>query len=137
MAEARSWLGTPVRWEASVKGVGADCRGLLAGAARECGRPEALEIEARLVGYSRRIDEQALVRGLNRLFDPVADCEEARPGDVLAFRINRKIQHLGIANGQRGMIHAYMSDPAQVVEVPLGTFWAARLAGIWRWRDGD
>lgn len=136
---ALGWVGTPVRWEASLKGKGADCRGLLSGAARECGRPEADELEARVVGYSRRIDEVALVAGLNRLFDPVP-VDKLQRGDVLAFRVQRIVQHLGIYTGdgtKHRMVHAYMGDPAVVIDVPLSEFWRHRLAGAWRWRDGN
>ena len=131
---AREWVGTPFIWEASLKGIGADCRGVLSGAARDAGRPEANEIEAKVVGYSRRIDEKALMAGLDRLFDRVEDME---PGDIIGFRIQRKFQHLAIYTGEGKMVHAYSGDPHQVIETPMGTFWTNRIAGIWRWRDGD
>lgn len=142
---AKGWVGTPFRWEASLKGVGADCRGVLSGVARECNRPEADEIEARVVGYSRRIDERRLVEGLDRLYDRVALGDHVpatllRPGDVLGYRIQRKLQHLGIYTGDRVrhmMVHAYSGDPAQVIEAQLGRFWLGRLAGVWRWRSVD
>ncbi len=35
VAEARSWIGTPYRHQASLKGVGCDCLGLLRGVWRE------------------------------------------------------------------------------------------------------
>jgi NlpC/P60 family putative phage cell wall peptidase len=138
MRVAREWLGTPFHWEASVKGVGCDCRGLLAGVARELGRPEAAAIEANLVGYSRRIDEVALLAGLDRLFDPRSAAPEL--GDVLAFRIpvlrSRKVQHLGLYAGNDRVIHAYSRDPAQVIESPIAGMaaQAIELAGVWRWK---
>lgn len=139
-AEARTWTGTPFRWEASLKGIGADCKGLLAGAARACGLPEGDELEARVVGYSRTINPAKLEAGLDRLFDRQADGAIMEPGDVLAFRIRGKVQHLGIYTGdghRHTMVHAYSGNPAQVVEVPLGRFWMNRLAGVWRWRRVD
>ena len=133
VAEAREWIGTPVVWEASLKGIGCDCRGLVAGVARELGWPEGSAFEAGIVGYSRRIDGEQLVAGLDRLFDRV---EKPEPGDILAFRIWKTVQHLAIHNGER-MIHAYLGEPAQVVSVPIDHHWQKRLAGIWRWRDGS
>ena len=133
-AAAREWIGTPFHWEASVKGVGCDCRGLLAGVARDCGRPEANEIEARVVGYSRRIDEAALVAGLDRLFRSRKG--EPKAGDVLAFRIRDKVQHLGIMVTGGRFVHAYSLDPRQVIETPLAGLWLDRLAGVWGWRRG-
>lgn len=132
---ARQWLGTPFKWEASLKGVGCDCRGLLTGVAREYGRPEANEIEALVVGYSRRIDEAELLAGLDRLFDRLPDGTEPEANDIIAFRIKGKVQHLALCPEPGRMIHAYSGDPACVVEVPLRLFWKRRIAGVWRWRD--
>lgn len=142
VAEAREWVGTPVVWEASLKGKGCDCRGLIAGVARELGRCEAAEIEARIVGYAGRIDETELLSGLARLFDPV-QLDERRAGDVLAFRYPARhgrremtVQHLAIDAGENGrMVHAYMGEPAIVLEVPLDRFWSRRLHSAWRWRE--
>lgn len=136
VAIAREWIGTPVKWEASLKGKGCDCRGLLAGVARELGRPEANEIEANLVGYAGRIDEAKLLAGLDRLFNPIA---VPGAGDILALRLpdrfgRRRVQHLAIHAGDGRMIHAYFGDPALVCEVPIGGFWGRRIAGAWAWR---
>ena len=45
-ATAEQWIGTPFHWQAQVQGVGCDCKGLVAGVARDCGRAEADELEA-------------------------------------------------------------------------------------------
>ena len=102
--------------------------------ARDCGRPEANEIEARVVGYSRRIDEAALVAGLDRLFRSRKG--EPKAGDVLAFRLRDKVQHLGIMVTGGRFVHAYSLDPRQVIETPLAGLWLDRLAGVWGWRRG-
>lgn len=147
VAAARQWLGTPFHWEASVRGVGCDCRGLLTGVARDLGRPEARAIEANVVGYSRRIDSDLLMAGLGRVFALRHRYDAIAPGDILAFRIGRRdrVQHLGImgakdAKGADRFIHAHSADPAQVIETPLdalfqGRSWVDRLAGVWTWRD--
>lgn len=127
---AQNWKQTPFVWEASLRGVGCDCRGLLTGVARDCGRPEAETVEANLVGYSRRIDETALLAGLDRLF---VRKDAPQPGDILAFRIRDKVQHLGICTGNR-FVHAYSLPPRQVIETPLSGIWLNRLAGVWAWR---
>ena len=139
LATAREWLGTPVRWEASLKGVGCDCRGLLAGVCRENGWPEGDSLWGTMVGYSRRVDERVFLEGLDRLFLrvwPTAPLLEAKPlaGDILAFRIKGRAQHLAIATGDGRMVHAYQTTPAQVIEQDIGTFWGNRLAGVWTWR---
>lgn len=131
MAEAREWIGTPVRWEASVKGVGCDCRGLVSGVARALGWAEGDAFEAGVAGYARNIREAELLAGLDRLFDRVS---EPQAGDILAFRIKHKVQHLAICAGGGRMIHAYLTTPSQVVDVSIGEYWQRRLAGVWRWR---
>lgn len=143
LAAARSWIRTPVRWEQSLKGVGCDCRGLVAGAARDVGLAEAGEIEASIVGYAGRIREANLLAGLARLFDPVP-LADRRAGDVLAFRYPARfgramtVQHLAIDAGANGrMVHAYMGEPALVLEVPIDRFWTRRLHSAWRWRERE
>lgn len=129
---AREWIGTPFHWGASVKGVGCDCRGLIAGVARECGRSEAGEWEATWKGYGQKAPAAKLRDGLARLFDPVADME---PGDILLLRIGRTPQHLAIYAGDGRMIHTYAKGPGRVIEVPMGSVWTAAVTSAWRWRN--
>lgn len=130
-----TWIATPFHWEACLKRVGVDCKGVLRGVAIDCGRPEAEAIEARVIGYSRRIDEAAFLAGLDRVFVRQPDGCELQPGDVLAFRIQGKVQHVALHSFGDRFIHAYSGTPRQVVEVTLGQFWRNRLAGVWGWRD--
>lgn len=139
VAEARSWIGTPFHWEASVKGVGCDCKGLLAGVARACGRGEGDSIEALLGGYSRRIDGAALRAGLARLFLPVQPRADWHPGDILQLAVGatRAPVHLALYAGAGTMIHTYSKGPAAVIEVPLGQVWRAAVVSAWRWKSLD
>ncbi len=150
---ALGWRGTPVKWEASLKGEGCDCRGLVAGVAREHDWPEAQAFEAAAVGYHKAgVNEAMLVAGLDRLFDrvagaslgdpdPAAAIAALAPGDILSFRIGKqpRVQHLaiysGTFHGAPRMIHAYFGRPAIITRVPLDTYWRHRFAGAWRWRD--
>ena len=135
---AKTWLGTPFHWEASLKGVGCDCRGLLTGIARDLGRPEAETIEANVVGYGKgRIREGELLAGLDRVFVRRPEGSAPEPGDVLAFRIKRRVQHLALAIGDGRLIHARSGDPAQVAYGRIDGLedQAIHLAGVWAWRD--
>ena len=86
LAEARAWLGTPYRHQASVRGAGCDCLGLLRGVWRALygAEPEAMppytpdwdEVERREVLF------RAAGRHLREV--PVG---AALPGDVLLFRM--------------------------------------------------
>ncbi len=53
---ARGWIGTPYRHQASLKGVGADCLGLMRGVWREIygGEPETVPAYSAGLGRGRR-----------------------------------------------------------------------------------
>lgn len=135
--EALSWIGTPFRWQQSTKGEGADCKGLVAGVARELGRPEAESLEAQMAGEYRtgHVPTRALRQGLARLFDKVVDMQ---PGDILLLKVHDKPQHLGIYVGGGRMVHTYIGV-GQVRSTPLGNggpySWLSQIVSIWRWRE--
>ncbi len=129
VAQARGWIGTPYRHQASVRGAGADCLGLVRGLWRELlgGEPE------RPPAYTRDWDEPAreevLWRAARRHLreKPV---EARAPGDVVLFRMREGAvaKHLGvIARGAPAptFIHAYSGHG--VVESPLSAPWARKI----------
>ena len=132
-AEAEGWLGTPFVWQASVKGAGADCKGLIAGVARGCGRTEGSSVEALAGDYARVVPLAALRAGLARLFDCVT---ERQAGDVLLVRTGGAAQHLAFAAPTEKhplrTIEALHMGPRRVVEFRRG---ADEVDSIWRWRD--
>jgi cell wall-associated NlpC family hydrolase len=131
-AEAETWIDTPFKWQGRVKGKGADCKGLIAGVARECGRPEADSVEALAGDYETKVDQCRLRTGLARLFDRVS---ERRPGDVLLLRLGGVAQHLAICAPQPGkpdrIIEAMPTGPGRVRP---GRASDGRIDSIWRWR---
>lgn len=133
VAEAVSWVGTPHVEQQSVKGQGCDCKGLIAGVARELGRPEAQTIYARMQDY-RRIDCKLLKKGLAECFDPAT---EMQPSDILLLRMMGRPQHMGIV-GYGNLIHSFARGPSLVARTNLQA--AIRLwpvDSIWRWRGLD
>ncbi len=132
VAEAREWIGTPHHHQQSVKGRGCDCKGLVAGVAREMGRPEGASLFAGMGNYSTVIPTRLLRDGLAALFDQVS---EIQAGDVLLLIVGGKPQHLAIATGTGRMIHTYSSGPMAVIEVPMGTAWNRAIDSVWRWRE--
>lgn len=127
IAAARGWIGTPYHDQASVKGAGCDCLGLARGVWREVVGPEPLPVPP----YSRDWGEagpvEVLADGAGRwmLMVPVP---EAGPGALVLFRMRRGAiaKHIGILTSERSFIHAY--EGHGVVEEPLTTAWARRLA---------
>lgn len=130
VAVARGWVNTPFVWQASVRGVGCDCRGLISGVARDLGLPEADTFYARTADYAK-VDTALLKAGLRAVFDP-ATVEQ--PGDVLLLRVGDKAQHLAIYAGSGRMIHTYGKGPSKVIEVPMGRVWRDAIDSVWTWR---
>jgi NlpC/P60 family putative phage cell wall peptidase len=131
-AEAEEWVGTPFHWQASAKGRGCDCKGLIAGVARAVGRAEADSVEAIAADYGKFVPVPRLKAGLARLFDRVA---ERQPGDVLLLRMGGVAQHLAIyaptETQPDRIIEAMPTGPGKVRP---GRATAVRIDSVWRWR---
>lgn len=128
-AEARRWIGTPYRHQASRRGAGADCLGLLRGVWRALYGSEPEDVPPYTPDWSEPQGEETLWRAARRhlVEKPVADMA---PGDVILFRMRdgTVAKHLGVQGriGQApSFIHAY-SDRA-VVESALSAPWKRRI----------
>jgi cell wall-associated NlpC family hydrolase len=131
--EAREWIGTPVIWQASQKGVGADCKGLLWGVARELGRPEADNPLAQLADYSPRFEGRMLKDRISTLFLPRKG--KWQPGDILLCRHGGQTRHLAIYLGNERAVHAQISSKAWVKDTALrALFHFFPLDSVWMWR---
>lgn len=123
---ARDWLGTPYRHQASLKGVGADCLGLVRGVWRSLIGPEPTHVEP----YSRdwaEVRDAERLRNAARRYLIEQDLDEIAPGHVVLFRWRRGRpgKHLGILTEGERFIHAY--EHAGVVESPLSDWWRQRM----------
>jgi NlpC/P60 family putative phage cell wall peptidase len=131
VAEARAWIGTPYRHQASLKGVGCDCLGLVRGVWRAlCGHePEAVPAYSRDWAEVARCETLALAAGRHMT---EIGCAEFRPGDVLLFRWRAGLtaKHAAIATAPDRMVHAH--DGAAVTEIALAPWWRRRLAFAFR-----
>jgi NlpC/P60 family putative phage cell wall peptidase len=135
-AQARLWLGTPFVWQASQRGVGCDCKGLLWGVARELGFPEAESLYARVADYSptRPVPSALLKEGFAAIFDPVS---EMQPGDILLLKRGGCVAHIAIVSSDDSAIHAQIDSKAWVKETKLRALLKVwQLDSVWRWRDG-
>lgn len=129
---ARGWIGTPYVHQASVKGAGTDCLGLVRGIWREFFGPEPEAMPAYTQDWGEAGDEELLIGGAGRLLRPALGDV---PGDVLIFRMRSGAiaKHMGIlaqTGAQASFVHAY--DRHGVVESPLSAPWRARIAGRFR-----
>jgi cell wall-associated NlpC family hydrolase len=133
---ALTWVGTPFKWQGRVR-AGCDCKGLVAGVAKEAGRPEADSVQALAGDYRGGVDEKRLNAGLESLFDRADDVQA---GDILLLKIGGKAQHLAIAtkaeNGRaKRMVHCYHTGPQKVIDVPVGTITQSAIVAVYRWRE--
>lgn len=124
VALARGWIGTPYVTGAALRGVGADCLGLIEGVAAELtGRAPAPRPPFR-ADWARVTDLAALAPGAGfAIIDPA----DAAPGDVVALRLTRAAEpsHLAIIASPETIVHA--TEAAGVVEVHLSAL-ARRVA---------
>lgn len=146
VAEARRWIGTPYLHQASLKGAGCDCLGLVRGVWRAVLGPEPETIPGYSSDWGEVGAEEPMLAAARRHLIEI-DSAEAGEGDVLVFRMRsgRVAKHAGIltegewrmANGEIAsppsvrashFIHAQEGGP--VCEVALGPWWRRRVAGV-------
>ena len=160
VAEARSWIGTPYRHQASLKGVGCDCLGLVRGVWRAVVGEEPERAPPYAPDWAEAAGEETLAQAASRHLiaiplapslsilasphpDPPPQAGEGRegadaarlgwePGDVLLFRWRAHLpaKHAAILTGPSLMVHAH--DGAAVAEVALAPWWRRRLAYAFR-----
>ena len=125
---ARSWIGTPYHHQASLKGAGTDCIGLVRGLWRELfgGEPEALP--AYSGDWAEATGQETMLRAAGRHL-VATSTKHIQPGDVLVFRLRADTvaKHTAIAADPGRMIHAQEGVP--VSEVNIGPWWRRRIAG--------
>lgn len=129
VAAARGWIGTPYVHQASCKGAGCDCLGLLRGVWREVIGAEPETPPAYTRDWSEPQGDEALWRAALRHLTARKPEDEAI-GDVLLFRMRdgSVAKHLGLqsAIGERAaFVHAYSGQG--VLESPLSTPWRRRI----------
>ena len=138
VAEARSWIGTPYLHQASVKGAGADCLGLLRGIWRSLYLQEPEPVPPYTDDWAEPDHREVLLLAARRwlLEKPVA---RQASGDVLLFRMRSGsiAKHLGVqslAGPEPRFIHAYTGHG--VVENALSQPWCRRIAARFAFPEG-
>src|SRR3954471_5582633 len=128
VTEARSWIGTPYRHQALLKGVGCDCLGLLRGVWREVMGAEPEQAPPYSPGWAESRGGDALLDAARRHLVGVPGRAFAG-GDVLLFRFRAHLpaKHCATATSAETMVHAH--DGAAVWEVAIRPWWSRHLAG--------
>jgi NlpC/P60 family putative phage cell wall peptidase len=148
---ARTWLGTPYHHQASIKGVGTDCLGLVRGIWRDLYGSEPETLPAYTRDWAEAGGRETLLEAARRRLIEVPT-GAAEPGDVLIFRWRRNSpakhcailtaapplpacgeragvrgSHKGLPIGCATMIHALEGAP--VSEISFSPWWQRHLAG--------
>jgi NlpC/P60 family putative phage cell wall peptidase len=124
---ARGWIATPYRHQASVKGVGCDCLGLIRGVWRDIHGNEPEAAPPYSPDWAEASGNEALAEAARRHMRELA-IADAAPGDVLLFRWRNHLpaKHAGLLVGEARMIHA--QESVGVAEVSLSNWWRRRIA---------
>ena len=131
VAAARGWLGTPYQHQASLKGIGTDCLGLVRGVWREVMGDEPETPPAYRPGWAEEGGTEAMAAAARRHLIEIPPTEH-RGGDVLLFRWRPYLpaKHAGIASGEGHMIHA--QEEETVTEIALSGWWRRHLSHAFR-----
>lgn len=127
IAEARTYIGTPFHHQGRLKNAGVDCIGLVVGVAKIFGLEDYDDYV-----YPKYPEKNQLMPKLETILERV-DIEDAEPGDVLVFWINRHTripQHIGLKTDV-GMLHTFETI-GRVVEHGLTKKWRRRLCAAFR-----
>jgi NlpC/P60 family putative phage cell wall peptidase len=141
VAEARSWIGTPYRHQASLKGVGCDCLGLVRGVWRALLGEEPERAPPYSPDWAEALRQETLAQAAARHLESIALSQPSHasgggpgwgPGDVLLFRWRAHLpaKHAAIVTAPDLMVHAH--DGAAVTEVAIAPWWRRRIAYAFR-----
>ena len=142
VAISRTWIGTPYVHQASVRGAGCDCLGLLRGVWRELRGEEAELPEPYSPDWAEAGRNETLYKALRRHMTEIERTAYG-PGDVVLFRMSPRspAKHCGIVGEQMldrarpsrhvlTLIHARQNR--RVAEELFSPFWRSKLAHAFR-----
>lgn len=121
IAAARTWCGTPYHHQASTRGIGCDCLGLIRGVYRDVFGPEPERVPAYSMDWA--IAEDSLRDAACRHLEEI-DIADRAPGDVVLFKIcGPAARHAAIIT---------QSDPYTMIHAYSG--YAVREEALQRWQ---
>ncbi len=134
LAEASEWIGTPYQHQASAKGAGCDCLGLIRGVWRAFYGDEPEAAPAYTPDWAERQGAETLMLAARRHLVETP-LETARPGDVLLFRMapHSPAKHAAVLDEDERLIHAYWGRA--VVRSRFAPWWRARCAAAFAFPD--
>jgi NlpC/P60 family putative phage cell wall peptidase len=133
VAETRQWLGTPYRHQASLRGVGCDCLGLVRGVWRTLYGDEPEAPPPYSPDWAEALRQETLAQAAARHLVPISP-EQFDAGDVLLFRWRSHLpaKHAAIVTSRDPDLMTHAHDGAAVAEVAIAPWWRRRLAYAFR-----
>lgn len=134
IAEAKAWLGTPYQHQASLRGVGCDCLGLIRGVWRALYGDEPEAAPGYTPDWAEASGTETLAEAAGRHMVRIPP-EAATAGDVLLFRWRPSVpaKHAGLLIGADRFIHAQQG--ARVTTATLTPWWRRRVAYVFRFPE--
>ncbi len=131
---ARAWVGTPYLDQASLRGAGCDCLGLVRGLWRELVGPEPLPVPPYSRDWAETGPREVLIEALAQAMPRLA-ADAAGPGAVLVFRMRRGrlAKHCAVLVAEGRIVHS--REGLGVIEEALTRAWALRIAAAFRFPE--
>ena len=136
LRQAETWIGTPWKHQARLKGVGADCVGFVYGVYKAVGGvpvaepPTDYPASWHVWNKEERLYKEAVKSGLVE-----KSVSELRPGDVILFRIGTMAaSHLGIMAENGLFLHSFQTM-ARVQPSTLEGAWRRRIAYVFEFPE--
>ena len=128
ICEAKSWINTPYRHQASVKGAGCDCLGLVRGVWRHLYGAEPETCPVYSPDWAERGQDELLQGAAERY---LVRARALTPASVLLFRMyaSSPIKHCGILINDHEFVHAYWGRAVSCSA--FGRWWQRRLAAVY------
>lgn len=135
----RAWIGTPYVHQASCRGAGTDCLGLIRGVWRDIFGHEPCAVPGYTQDWGECGSDEILLSAAKRWLVPLGPSER-RKGSVLLFRMRDDAiaKHLGILVEDGALprfVHAYSGHG--VVESPLSEPWNRRVVSAFAFPVGE
>jgi NlpC/P60 family putative phage cell wall peptidase len=125
LSETHSWLDTPYQHQASLKGAGTDCLGLIRGVYRAVYGAEPIFPPPYTPDWAERNGEEKLLQAAQEWLEeiPIA---YTQPGDVVMFRMlpDAPCKHVAILTAPNIITHAYWGRA--VVQSHMVPYWRKR-----------
>lgn len=128
---ARAWIGTPYHHQASRRGIGTDCLGLVRGVWRDIYGSDAETPPAYSRDWAEAGGRETMLDAASRHLQKIL-LGDIAPGDAVVFRLRPGVvaKHAAIVASASTIIHAMEGAP--VCEVPFSSWWRRRIAGAFR-----